>query len=176
MKPGNRSSRPSIRNLWRCCLIREILFKPGSKFSYSNPAVIFLGKIIEKLSGDDYEVYIDKNILKPLEMYRTYFDATPYHLLKYRSASYYIENGKRTEGRFDANTGITVSNSGLNSPLPDMEKYLNFLIGVRTGKGNDRVPYDTILKRSSLEEMWQPQVNNARWTRTGTAALRPISG
>ena len=136
----------------------QILFKPGSKFSYSNPAVIFLGKIIEKLSGDDYEVYIDKNILKPLEMYRTYFDATPFHLLKYRSASYYIENGKRTEGRFDANTGITVSNSGLNSPLPDMEKYLNFLVGVRTGSDSDRVPYDTILKRSSLEEMWQPQV------------------
>ena len=107
----------------------EILFKPGSKFSYSNPGIIFLGKIIEKLSGDDYEVYIDKNILKPLEMYRSYFDATPYHLLKYRSHSYYIENGKRTEARFDANTGITVSNSGLNSPLADMIKYLNFLVG-----------------------------------------------
>src|SRR5678815_4780482 len=100
----------------------EILFKPGSKFSYSNPGIIFLGKIIEKLSGDDYEVYIDKNILKPLEMYHTYFDATPYHLLKYRSASYYVENGKRTTARFDANTGITASNSGLNSPIPDMIK------------------------------------------------------
>ena len=132
----------------------QILFKPGSKFSYSNPAVIFLGKIIEKLSGDDYEVYIDKNILKPLEMYRTYFDATPYHLLKYRSASYYVENGKRTEGRFDANTGITVSNSGLNSPLPDMEKYLNFLIG----DPQKQTVYDGVLKRSTLEEMWQPQV------------------
>ena len=157
----------------------EILFKPGSKFSYSNPGIIFLGKIIEKLSGDDYEVYIDKNIFKPLEMYRSYFDATPYHLLKYRSHSYYIENGKRTEGRFDANTGITVSNSGLNSPLTDMIKYLNFLIGVRAAssppvlggvdaalggrggadgvEGGDRVLYDTVLKRTSLEEMWQPQ-------------------
>ena len=132
----------------------EILFKPGSKFSYSNPAVIFLGKIIEKLSGDDYEVYIDKNIFKPLEIHRTYFDATPYHLLKYRSRSYYIENGKRTEGRFDANTGITVSNSGLNSPLPDMIKYLNFLVG-DPGK---RDVYDAVLKRSSLVEMWQPQL------------------
>jgi CubicO group peptidase (beta-lactamase class C family) len=152
----------------------EIKFKPGSKFSYSNPGIIFLGKIIEKLSGDDYEVYIDKNILKPLEMYRTYFDATPYHLLKYRSHSYYIENGKRTEGRFDANTGITVSNSGLNSPLTDMIKYLNFLVGVRTGSANrdsDRVLYDTVLRRSSLEEMWKPQLpteadanGNKGWT------------
>ena len=132
----------------------EIKFKPGSKFSYSNPGIVFLGKIIEKLSGDDYEVYIDKNILKPLEMYRSYFDATPYHLLKYRSHSYYIENGKRIEGRFDANTGITVSNSGLNSPLPDMVKYLNFLVG--DPKKAD--VYDGVLKRSSLEEMWKPQI------------------
>jgi len=132
----------------------EILFKPGSKFSYSNPGIIFLGKIIEKLSGDDYEVYIDKNILKPLEMYHTYFDATPYHLLKYRSASYYVENGKRTTARFDANTGITVSNSGLNSPLPDMIRYLSFLVGGPSKKD----VYDGVLKRSSLEEMWQPQI------------------
>ena len=132
----------------------EILFKPGSKFSYSNPAIIFLGRIIEKLSGDDYEVYVDKNILKPLEMYHSYFDATPYHLLKYRSHSYYMENGKRTEGRFDANTGITVSNSGLNSPLSDMAKYLNFLIGDASKKD----VYEGVLKRSSLEEMWKPQI------------------
>ena len=131
----------------------DIEFKPGSKFSYSNPGIIFLGRMIEKLTGDDYEVYVDKNILKPLGMHHSYFDATPYHLLKDRSHSYYVENGKRTEGRFDANTGITVSNSGLNSPISDMVKYLNFL----TGSG-ERTVYDGVLKRSSLEEMWTPQL------------------
>jgi CubicO group peptidase (beta-lactamase class C family) len=134
----------------------EILFKPGSKFSYSNPGIIFLGKIIEKLSGDDYEVYIDKNIFKPLGMYHSYFDATPYYLMKDRSHSYYIENGKRAEARFDANTGITVSNSGLNSPISNMVRYLNFLVGTRSG--SDGPPYDIVLKRSSLEEMWNPQL------------------
>jgi CubicO group peptidase (beta-lactamase class C family) len=132
----------------------EILFKPGSKFSYSNPGIILLGKIIEKLSGDDYEVYIDKNILKPLGMYHSYFDATPYHLMKDRSHSYHIENGKRTEARFDVNTGITVSNSGLNSPISDIVKYLNFLVGT----GRDKSNYETVLKRTSLEEMWKPQL------------------
>jgi CubicO group peptidase (beta-lactamase class C family) len=127
----------------------EILFKPGSKFSYSNPGIIFLGRIIEKITGDDYEVYVDKNILKPLQMHSSYFDATPYHLLRHRSHSYYMRDGKRTEGRFDVNTGITVSNSGLNSPIADMIKYLNFLNG-----GKD----DVVLKRSSLEEMWKPQL------------------
>jgi CubicO group peptidase (beta-lactamase class C family) len=133
----------------------EILFKPGSKYSYSNLGIVFLGQIIERLTGDDYEVYVDKNILRPLEMHRSYFDATPYHLLKYRAHSYYIENGKRTEGRFDADSGVTVSNSGLNSPLPDMVKYLNFLIG---DEGKKEI-YDGILRRASLEEMFQPTIS-----------------
>jgi CubicO group peptidase (beta-lactamase class C family) len=132
----------------------EILFKPGSKFSYSNPGIIFLGRIIEKLSGEDYEVYIDKNIFSPLEMHRSYFDTTPPHLMKHRAHSYYVRDGKRTEGRFDVNTGITVSNSGLNSPLNDMIKYANFLVGDPAR----RDLYDVVLKRSSLEEMWQPQL------------------
>jgi CubicO group peptidase (beta-lactamase class C family) len=132
----------------------EISFKPGSKFSYSNLGIIFLGRVIELLTKDDYEVYIDKNIFKPLEMYRSYFDTTPYHLLKYRSHSYYLKDGKLTPGRFDVDTGITVSNGGLNSPLPDMVKYINFL----TGDLRKQAIYDQILKRSSLEEMFQPQL------------------
>lgn len=132
----------------------EVQFKPGSKFSYSNPALIYLGRIIEKLSGEDYEVYIDKNILRPLGMTSSYFDTTPPHLIKHRSHSYYIENGKRTEGRFDVDSGITVSNSGLNSPIKDMLKYLNFLISDKSRQSE----YDVVLKRSSLEEMWKPQL------------------
>src|SRR5215472_5813129 len=34
----------------------DVQFAPGSKYSYSNPGVIFLGRIIQQLSGDDYEV------------------------------------------------------------------------------------------------------------------------
>lgn len=131
----------------------EILFKPGTKFSYSNPAIIYLGRVIELLSKEDYEIYVDKNILKPLEMHHTYFDTTPPHLLKYRSHSYYVRDGQRRPARFDAATGITVSNGGLNAPLPDMVKYLNFLIGDE----KKQTAYTVVLKRSSLEEMWRPR-------------------
>lgn len=126
----------------------EILFKPGSKFSYSNPAIIFLGRIIEILTGDDYEVYIDKNILKPLGMHHTYFDITPYHLLKYRANNYTLRNGNAEANGLDFDTGITTSNGGLNAPLSDMAKYLAFLA---VGDGA------AILKRSSLQELWEAQ-------------------
>lgn len=133
----------------------EILFKPGSKYSYSNLGIIFLGRIIELITLDDYEVYVDKNILKPLEMYRTYYDTAPYHLLQYLSQSYFLQEGKLTPARWNLDTGITVSNGGLNSPLTDMVKYLNFLMG----DPQKQAVYDRVLKRSSLEEMWRPLVD-----------------
>jgi len=69
------------------------------------------------------------NLVKPLDMHRSYFDATPYHLLRHRSQSYWLKDGKLALARFDLDTGVTVSNGGLNAPLPDMVKYLNFLLG-----------------------------------------------
>jgi CubicO group peptidase (beta-lactamase class C family) len=126
----------------------EILFKPGTKYSYSNPGVIFLGRIIELFSGDDYEVYITKNIFMPLGMTRSFFDRAPYHLVAHRSHSYVRNDEGLKEQRFDFDTGITVSNGGLNAPLGDMTKWLTFFID-----GND-----AILKRSSLDEMFTPQI------------------
>jgi CubicO group peptidase (beta-lactamase class C family) len=130
----------------------EILFPPGSKYSYSNPGIIFLGRVIEKLSGDDFEVYVDKNILKPLGMTHSYFDVSPYHLVADRSNNYEVEAGKVTANGLDFDTGITVSNGGLNAPITDMAKYFAFLLGSGPGAGGP-VP---VLKRSSLEEMWRP--------------------
>jgi len=129
----------------------EILFNPGSRYSYSNPAIIFLGKIIEQISGEDYEVYIDKNILKPLNMYHTYFDITPYHLLNNRSNSYFIKDNLIEANGFDFNTGVTVSNGGLNAPIVDMVKYLTWLT-------NNSSCESEILNRRSLNEMWKPQI------------------
>lgn len=132
----------------------RIEFAPGTKYSYSNPGIIFLGRVIERLTGDDYEVYIDKNILKPLEMHRAFFDTAPYHLRPHRSHSYYWKAGTPVEARFDFDTGITVSNGGLNAPLTDMAKYLDFLVG----NPARQAVHDGILRRSSLEEMWRPVV------------------
>jgi CubicO group peptidase (beta-lactamase class C family) len=132
----------------------ELMFAPGTKYSYSNPGVIFLGRIIEVLSGDDYEIYVTKNILMPLGMHTTFFDRAPVYLLPHRSHSYFRTDAGLSEARFDFDTGITVSNGGLNAPFGDMAKYLAFLIGNGPGRGD----YDAVLKRSTLEEMWKPQI------------------
>ena len=132
----------------------EVLFRPGSRFSYSNPGIVYLGQVIERLSGEDFEVYVDKNILRPLGMYASYFDKTPPHLLRHRSHSYYVKGGQRVAAPFDADTGVTVSNSGLNAPMTDMARYVAFLIGDPARQAE----YDLVLERASLEEMWRPVI------------------
>lgn len=150
----------------------EVQFRPGSRFGYSNPGIVYLGQVIERLSGEDFEVYVDKNILKPLAMYASYFDRTPPHLLPHRSHSYYIRDGKRTAAPFDVDTGVTVSNGGLNAPLPDMAKYIAFLLG----DPQRRSEYDLVLERSSLEEMWQPQIAAGEDFTQGRMAATTRSG
>ncbi len=135
----------------------EILFPPGSRYAYSNPGIIFLGQVIERLSGEEWEVYVEKNILRPLGMGRSYFDYTPYHLLEHRSNNYYVRDGEVRANGLDFNTGITVSNGGLNAPLPDMARYLAFWVDA--GDPERRALYRKILDRESLEEMWAPEVS-----------------
>lgn len=137
----------------------RIHFKPGSKWSYSNPGIIFLGRVVELLTTDDWEVYIDKNIFKPLKMYRSYFDGTPYYLQKDKSQSYWIQRGKLVPAIPDVNTGITVANGGLKCPFVDFAKYINFLMGDESSAEI----YDQVLKRSSLEEMFTAQIDIARF-------------
>jgi CubicO group peptidase (beta-lactamase class C family) len=132
----------------------RILFEPGSRYSYSNPGIIFLGRVIEKVTGDVFEAHMEKNIFRPLGMRRTYYDMTPWHLLPYRSNHYFVRDGRPEAGGLDFNTGITVSNGGLNAPIPDMARWLGFLMG----SPPEGVDADAILSRSSLEEMWRTVV------------------
>jgi CubicO group peptidase (beta-lactamase class C family) len=130
---------------------QEILFRPGSRFSYSNPAFIYLARVIEQLSGDPYQSYIQKNIWMPLGLTSSYFGATPYHLARWRSNNYTVRRDSTAGIKVQANgrdfdPGITIPNSGWNAPLTDLATYVGFLSGV---SGSE------ILKRSSLEEMWR---------------------
>ena len=134
----------------------EIQFQPGAKFQYSNPGYVYLGETIARLAGEDFEVYMQKNVLSPLGMTHSYYDITPYHLLGDRSNNYYVKDGKAVANGLDFDTGITTSNGGLNAPLSDMALYLRFLLGGVTGRRDDGT---FPLPRASLDEMWKPVVS-----------------
>lgn len=48
-------------------------FEPGSKWAYSNPGINTLGRIVEIVSGQKFENFIQDNLFDPLEMHNTTF-------------------------------------------------------------------------------------------------------
>ncbi len=142
---------------------QEIAFAPGSRWSYSNPAFIYLARIIEAITGDPYQGYIYKNILVPLGMTRSYFGATPWHLADQRSNNYTLQRDSLGRERLVANgrdfdPGITIPNGGWNAPIADVATWVRFLTGAASGDTALARRFDTVLRRASLEEMWRPAV------------------
>ena len=140
---------------------QQILYPPGSKSSYSNPAFIYLARIIEAITGDPYQSYIQKNIWTPLGMTRSYFGTTPYFLAADRSNSYAIERdstGRDTVVAYgrDFDPGITIPNGGWNAPLADVVTWVGFLTNATRGDTVLARRYATVLKHGTLEEMWRP--------------------
>ena len=54
---------------------QQLRFKPGSRYGYSNPGFIYLARVIEQITGDPWDAYVQKNIFAPLELSRSYFRA-----------------------------------------------------------------------------------------------------
>jgi CubicO group peptidase (beta-lactamase class C family) len=140
---------------------QEIQFQPGARFSYSNPGFIYLARIVEQLSGDPWETYVQKNIFAPLNLTHSYFGITPYYLEADRSHNYTrlrdaggAETVRDNGAEFDP--GITIPNSGWNAPLGDLALYLAFLSNTAHGDASVQRRYDFVLKRASLAEMWRP--------------------
>jgi CubicO group peptidase (beta-lactamase class C family) len=55
-------------------------FAPGSGWRYSNSGYVLLGMIIEKVSGERYEEYVEEHLLRPLGLKNTGMDHSSSHL------------------------------------------------------------------------------------------------
>ena len=52
---------------------KELLFSPGSVFTYSNANYALLADLIEKVSGLSYSSYVKKHIFEPMQMVNSEF-------------------------------------------------------------------------------------------------------
>jgi CubicO group peptidase (beta-lactamase class C family) len=141
---------------------QQLVFKPGSRYGYSNPGFIYLARVIEHITGDPWDAYVQKNIFAPLGMDRSYFRATPYYLASHRSHNYYVRRDstspaspKLIDNGADFDPGITSPNGAWNAPVSDLVKYVAFLTNALV-PGMTRERYDVVLSRASLQEMWKP--------------------
>lgn len=68
--------------------LSPLQFEPGSKWSYCNPGINTLGRLIEVASGEEYAKFMDKRFFKPLKMKDTTFWPSAGNVKKRLATSY----------------------------------------------------------------------------------------
>jgi len=121
-----------------------LCFKPGSAYKYSNVGYRLLGMIIEQVTGERFESYLEKEVFKPLGLNNSSFDYTVDMALHMSKG----HNGDTETSRVD---NEDKSASGLFSTLKDLTAFLKFLSSRATqlsgGINNSKI-IDLIIKNA----------------------------
>jgi CubicO group peptidase (beta-lactamase class C family) len=77
--------------------LSPLQFEPGSKWSYCNPGINTLGRIIEVVSGEDYAKFMKKRLFHPLGMHDTTFWPSKQQLARLATSYQPSADGKGLE-------------------------------------------------------------------------------
>jgi CubicO group peptidase (beta-lactamase class C family) len=124
-------------------------YPPGEAKYYTNIGYILLGYLIEQISGQSFEKYIDENILKPLSMHNSSFYIDEVN--KNRLAVPYIWSHGIYHPKRHFELNCFNPAGGLFSDIHDFSKYLITFMNGGVYKGV------RILNESTIEEMHRIQ-------------------
>lgn len=106
---------------------------PGTRYSYSNMGYSFLGLIIEKITQEPYENYLDKNLLGPLGMKNSTFQFTTQ---KGKNIDRHLAMGHFENGITQENLPMFLRPAGqFTTTAKDMAQYAKFLMSDGTING-----------------------------------------
>jgi N-acyl-D-amino-acid deacylase len=77
------------RDVIRAMLRQSLDFAPGERFAYSNFGYNVLGRLIEEVSGQDYEAYVQLHVLRPLGITNMQIGRTRWHERQDGEVRYY---------------------------------------------------------------------------------------
>lgn len=100
-------------------------FEPGEKFEYCNSGYVILGYIIELISGETYENYINNTIFIKAGMNHSYY-ASNSKIINRRAYGYHKKKDEYVNKR-NVSLNIPFSSGSLMSTVDDMLKWQNAL-------------------------------------------------
>jgi CubicO group peptidase (beta-lactamase class C family) len=125
---------------------KPLEFQPGEKWNYSNSGYVLLGYLLEKISGQTYEKFVQESIFTPLGMKDSGYDSNRAIIARRATGYTPSENGPVIAGYIDMT--IPFSAGALYSTTEDLLRWEQGLFG---GK---------VLSAASLEKMTTPFKND----------------
>jgi CubicO group peptidase (beta-lactamase class C family) len=103
--------------------VDSLIFEPGSRFEYSNPAFNGLALIVEKVSGMPWQRFIEENIFKPSGMKTSTITDGP-HPAHGVSHGYILNHGQWQEDDYgEEPTFAAAGNGGVWSSVEELALY-----------------------------------------------------
>jgi CubicO group peptidase (beta-lactamase class C family) len=134
------SHRTGLPN-WRRSQPLRIYFTPGERFSYSGEGFAYLQKVVEHITGERADQFVEETVFKPLGMQNSsYVWQTRF---EEQTAMPYGPSGAVTQKRKPTTPNVA---STLQTTAPD---YARFVVAILTGEG---------LKKETLHKMLSAQV------------------
>jgi len=121
---------------------KPLLFRPGTRWSYSNTGYVLLGMIVTRLSGLSYAAFLNRHVFAPLRMRGTGYDVnnpSPGHAKGYAS-------WQRPAPYIDMS--VPYAAGALYSTVVDLSRWDDALMG-----GGQRIAWP-----ATLQEMFRPRI------------------
>ena len=160
----------SLEDAVKAAAAQPLLFQPGERWSYCNPGIATLGRIIEVVSGQRYEDFLKARLFDPLKMNDTFFfppaDKTARIALVYRPKDGRLERSPATilggdAARFRAGAKYPAPDFGLYSTAGDLVRLYQMVLDRGTFEGRRylspaALDLMTAVQTGSLKAGWKP--------------------
>jgi CubicO group peptidase (beta-lactamase class C family) len=101
---------------------RELNFKPGERFCYSNTGYMLLARVIEKVSGNSYCTFLKNEFFDPLDMDHTFVNEGILNEQSDGTTNYTLHRCKTKAKKSRAHRDV-IGATGVFSNLEDMTKW-----------------------------------------------------
>ena len=185
MMQNGWSEAPTQEQLMELQLKRRLKFVPGTAQEYSNFGYLALSMVIEKVSGMDYETFMQENVLRPIGCVDFHIAGNYYKHKLPNETRYYVQHDDEPAEEFN-NSGRKVIRcyggnnvTGLSGAGAWAASTPELALFVASIDGRPEVP--DIISRESVDLMteyfdestyslgWN-DTKDGYWTRTGTFA------
>mgnify|MGYP004611619249 FL=1 len=185
MMQNGWSEAPTQEQLMELQLKRRLKFVPGTAQEYSNFGYLALSMVIEKVSGMDYETFMQENVLRPAGCVDFHIAGNYYKHKLPNETRYYVQHDDEPAEEFN-NSGRKVTRcyggnnvTGLSGAGAWAASTPELALFVASIDGRPEVP--DIISRESVDLMteyfdestyslgWN-DTKDGYWTRTGTFA------
>ncbi|MEA3479629.1 MAG: serine hydrolase domain-containing protein [Bacteroidota bacterium] len=173
----------SLDHILQYTLKRDLNYKPGTRYSYSNLGYAILGKVIEQKSGMPYQDYVVMNLLKPLGIHDMHIGKSYYHEKYPNEVRYHHSAGEMTIRSMDGTGEIVPIYYGGNdmellgpaggwvASAPELAKFMTAIDGF--DEQPDILSRETIISMSNPNTAgkglfgWRGSDRYGTWWRTG---------